>query len=111
MIRRVRTATGANHFMVVGRESIQLECHTANGAEVKVSIQVGGIGVDGREYFAIDVVHDPATDITFDRDMPQSVRTIGRLPKHSTPMGIMDSSDDWKVGKTKFKQPQKGKRK
>jgi hypothetical protein len=102
-IKKHRTSTGGNKFTVTGSALLQFDCTMPSGALISVSLAVGNRGVDGREYFAIDVMHDPATDIEFERSMPQSVTVRGRLPKKETRRGIMDSSADWKVGKTQFK--------
>lgn len=106
-VRKLKPLHGAQRISVQGRESLQIEFVTPDKHTVKMSIHAGSRSDDGREYIAIDLMHDPATDIEFGRPIPQSTTLIGRLPKKATPMGIMSSSADWPIGSTEVKTPEK----
>lgn len=100
-IRKRRTSTGSKDYAVTGSERLHFLWHTAKGQTLQVSLSVGNAG-DKREYLSIDVMHDPAADVEFDRD-PQTTTLIFRLPKEATPMGITSSAADWIVGNTEIK--------
>jgi hypothetical protein len=82
-IRKSRSKDVSNQYIVTGREYISLHCTLPSGQIVPLSIGLGTVDVNKREYISIDALFDNRATVEFSHDIPQNARLIVRMPaKH-----------------------------
>ncbi len=80
-IRKSSRRDITNTFNITGRERLFLDVTLPSGQAVQIGIELGTVGVDGREYFVIDSMFDKKADVEYHHDIPQQLKVIVRMPK------------------------------